>query len=107
MNRNCVFPTKITHLLATFLIILFLFSSCRREVIFTGEQCFENFTNEPIDLYIDGFYEFTINDFSGACITLEVGCWDWYVEGVFSGFFSEGTFCISDGGFGSTIVIEF
>ena len=107
MAKHYLIPTKITHLLATFLFILILFSSCRREVIFEGEQCFDNLTNEPIDLFIDGFYEFTINDFDGGCIILESGCYDWYIEGIFSGFFAGGTFCVPAGGVAPTIIIDY
>ena len=96
--------TKITHLIATFLFIFFLFFSCRNN---SGDQCFDNCTNEPIDLYIDGFYEITIDEGDENCIFLGEGCWDWYAEGVISGDYTEGVVCLnSAGGFGATITIE-
>jgi hypothetical protein len=86
-----------------FVIILFFLSSCGKE---TGDQCFDNRTDEPIDLYIDGIFEFTIDEDSEDCLFFGDGCFDWYVEGVLSGDYLEGTFCVGDGGFSSTIVIK-
>lgn len=86
-----------------FVIVLLFFSSCREE---SGDQCFDNRTDEPIDLYIDGFFEVTIDEDSEDCLFFGDGCFDWYVEGVLSGYYLEGTFCVGDGGFSSTIVIE-
>lgn len=88
-----------------FSFLLFSFFSCRNDDDF-GDQCFDNRTNEPIDLYIDGNYEFTIDEDNQDCLFFGDGCFDWYVEGVLSGDFSEGTFCSSIGGFSSTIVID-
>jgi len=101
--KSYSFSTKITHLLATLLLIFFLFSSCRNNDV--GDQCFENRVDEPIDLFIDGFYELTIEEGDNACIFLGSGCWDWYAEGVLSGGFLEGTVCLGNG-FSTTIVIE-
>ncbi|MFK8005631.1 MAG: hypothetical protein AB8H03_04640 [Saprospiraceae bacterium] len=86
-----------------FVIVLFFLSSCRKE---SGDQCFDNRTDEPIDLYIDGFYEFTLDEDSEDCLFFGDGCYDWYAEGVLSGYYLEGTFCVGDGNFSSTIVID-
>jgi hypothetical protein len=86
-----------------FVIVLFFLSSCGKE---TGDQCFDNRTDEPIDLYIDGIFEFTIDEDSEDCLFFGDGCFDWYVEGVLSGDYLEGTFCAGDGNFSSTIVIK-
>jgi len=98
------YPTKITHLLATLLLFFFLsITSCRTDE--QGDQCFDNRTDEPIDLYINGFFELTINEGDASCIFLGPGCWDWYAEGVVSGSFLEGTVCLGNG-FLTTIIIE-
>lgn len=81
---------------------LFMFS-CRQE---SGDQCFDNRTDEPIDIYIDGFYEITIDEDSEDCLFFGDGCFDWYAEGVLTGYYLEGTFCVGGGGFLSTIVID-
>ena len=86
-----------------FVIVLFFLSSCGKE---TGDQCFDNRTDEPIDIYIDGFYDFTIDEETEDCSFFGDGCFDWYAEGVLSGYYLEGTFCVGDGNFSSTIVIK-
>ena len=86
-----------------FVVVLFFLSSCGKE---SGDQCFDNRTDEPIDLYIDGFFEFAIDEDSEDCLFFGDGCYDWYVEGVLSGYYLEGTFCVGDGNFSSTIVID-
>ena len=86
-----------------FVIVLFFLSSCGKE---TDDQCFDNRTDEPIDLYIDGIFEFTIDEDSEDCLFFGDGCFDWYVEGVLSWAYLEGTFCVGDGNFSSTIVIK-
>ncbi len=85
------------------LVFVIFTSSCRQEV---GDQCFDNRTDEPIDIYIDGFYEFTIDEDAEDCLFFGDGCYDWYAEGVLSGYYLEGTFCIGAGNFLSTIVID-
>lgn len=92
---------KLSFLL--FLVVIIFLSSCRGE---SGDQCFDNRTDEPIDIYIDGFYEFTIDEDTEDCLFFGDGCFDWYAEGVLSGAFLEGTFCVGDGAFLSTIVID-
>jgi len=62
-----------------FVIVLFFLSSCGKD---SGDQCFDNRTNEPIELYIDGVYEFTLDENSEDCLFFGDGCYDWYVEGI-------------------------
>ncbi|MFK7771584.1 MAG: hypothetical protein AB8F94_05570 [Saprospiraceae bacterium] len=95
------FQSKFPFLI--FVFVLIFLSSCREE---SGDQCFDNRTDEPVDLYIDGFFEFTIDEDSDDCLFFGDGCYDWYVEGVLSGYYLEGTFCVGDGNFSSTIVID-
>jgi len=82
----------------------FIMTSCGGDDV--GDQCFDNQTNEPIDIYIDGFFEITIDEGNEDCLFLGDGCFDWLAEGVLSGDYLEGTICLSDGSFASTIVIE-
>lgn len=70
------------------------------------DQCFDNRTDEPIDIYIDGVYDFTIDEDTQDCLFFGDGCFDWYAEGVLSGYYLEGTFCVGAGNFSSTIVID-
>lgn len=105
MNRIYTSSIKSTLFIATFFFTLILTTSCGDDDS-SGDQCFDNRTDEPIDLYIDGFYEFTIDEDNQDCIFLGDGCFDWYVEGVLSGDFSEGTICLSPGSFATTIVID-
>lgn len=86
-----------------FVFVLLFLSSCGKD---SSDQCFDNRTDEPIDIYIDGFYEFTLDEDSEDCLFFGDGCFDWFAEGVLSGDFLEGTFCVGDGNFSSTIVIE-
>ncbi len=101
-NYTTSFPYKFSLLF--FVIVLVLFSSCREEE--SVDQCFDNRTDEPIDIYIDGFYDFTLDEDSEDCLFFGDGCYDWYAEGVLSGYYLEGTFCVGTGNFSSTIVIE-
>lgn len=87
-----------------FLTVAVFLSSCRRDD--PADQCFDNRTDEPIDIYINGFYDFTIDEDTEDCLFFGDGCYDWYAEGVLSGYYLEGTFCIGNGNFLSTIVIE-
>ena len=89
--------------LLVFVIVLLFLSSCGKD---SGDQCFDNRTDEPIDIYIDGLFEFTLDEDSEDCLFFGDGCFDWYVEGVLSGDYLEGTFCVGDGNFSSTIVID-
>lgn len=89
--------------LLIFVIVLIFLSSCGKD---SEDQCFDNRTDEPIDIYIDGIYDFTIDEDSEDCLFFGEGCYDWYAEGVLSGYYLEGTFCVGDGGFSSTIVID-
>lgn len=79
-------------------------TSCRGDD--SGDQCFDNKTKEPIDIYIDGFFEITIDEGNEDCLYLGNGCFDWYAEGVLSGDFLEGTICLNENGFSSTIVLD-
>ena len=84
-------------------LLFLLTTSCDDDF---GTQCFDNRTREEVDIYIDGFYELTIGKRDDACIYLGEGCFDWYVEGVNSGNFLEGTVCLGEGSFETTIVID-
>ena len=90
--------------LIPFACLLFLLTtSCDDDY---GTQCFDNKTRESVDVYIDGNFELTIDRRDDVCIFLGEGCFDWFVEGVNSGNFLEGTTCLGADSFGSTIVID-
>ena len=106
MNKNYTSFLFVKFSFFTFVIVLlsgFFLSSCGEE---SGDQCFDNQTDEPIDLYIDGIFELTIDEDDAVCLFFGDGCFDWFAEGVLTGDFLEGTFCLGDGNFSSTIVIE-
>ena len=95
---------RIGKLFFPFACLLFLLTtSCDDDF---GTQCFDNKTREPVDIYIDGFYELTIERRDETCIFLGEGCFDWYVEGVDTGNFLEGTICLGPDSFETTIVID-
>lgn len=105
MKSNYIFLSKKILTLSILFTVLILTTSCGDDDDF-GDQCFDNRTDEPIDLFIDGFFERTIDEDDQDCIFLGDGCFDWYVEGVVTGYFSEGTVCLGNGNFGTTIVID-
>lgn len=102
--KNLHFSTFKFSYLLILVVAAFIMTSCGDDDF--GDQCFDNRTNEPIDIYIDGFLEITIDEGNEDCLFLGDGCFDWYAEGVLSGNFSEGTFCVGNGGFASTIVLD-
>lgn len=95
--------SKIDFSILLISFVLLILTSCGEE---SAGQCFDNRTAEPIDLYINGTFEFTIDEDSEDCLFLDDGCYDWYVEGVLSGYYLEGTICFGDESFLSTIVID-
>ena len=84
-------------------LLFLLTTSCDDDF---GTQCFDNKTGEEVDVFIDGDYELTLDRRDDACIFLGEGCFDWYVEGVDSGNFLEGTVCLGADSFETTIVID-
>jgi len=84
-------------------LLFLLTTSCNDDY---GSQCFDNKTGEDVDVYIDGFYELTIDRRGDVCIYLGEGCFDWYVEGVETGNYLEGVACLGPDSFETTIVID-